>query len=286
MANAIRKRISKKITKALHDFNLIENGDKVLVAVSGGKDSSVLLMELASRMGKFLPNCEIGAIHIQSDFADKAPREFLQKLAADYPQIPFFFKDVAVEGRLKEGRTLNCYWCSTQRRTELIKFARENGYNKIALGHHMDDIVETLLMNMLYKGEFSGMPPMVPYEKYPCSIIRPLCYCEESEIIEYAEDAGIRKFTCTCEFSKASHRKSIREEINRMNSDLTKGRNGMTRPSGQSILIVNFLSMKRLICVSSTGTASALTPNSVNRFWTFSIRTSSSAASIRSSRPP
>lgn len=158
----------------MHDFNLIEDGDKVLIAVSGGKDSSVLLMELASRMGKFLPNCEIGAIHIQSDFADKAPREFLQRMAEQYSQIPFFFKDVAVE-----GRKLNCYWCSTQRRTELIKFARENGYNKIALGHHMDDIVETLLMNMLYKGEFSDMPPMVPYEKYPCSIIRPLCYCEE-----------------------------------------------------------------------------------------------------------
>ena len=141
MSNAIRKRISKKITKALHDFNLIEDGDKVLVAVSGGKDSSVLLMELASRMGKFLPNCEIAAIHIQSDFADKAPREFLERMAQQYPQIPFFFKDVAVEGRLKEGRKLNCYWCSTQRRTELIKFARENGYNKIALGHHMDDIV-------------------------------------------------------------------------------------------------------------------------------------------------
>ena len=113
MPNAIRKRISKKITKAIHDFNLIEAGDRVLVAVSGGKDSSVLLMELANRMGRFLPDCEVAAIHIQSDFADKAPREFLQNLSETYPQIPFFFKDVAVEGRLKEGRKLNCYWCST-----------------------------------------------------------------------------------------------------------------------------------------------------------------------------
>ena len=97
MPNQIRKRISKKITKAIHDFGLIEDGDKVLIAVSGGKDSSVLLMELASRMGKFLPNCELGAIHIQSDFADKAPRRFLEDLALQYPQIPFFFKDVAKE---------------------------------------------------------------------------------------------------------------------------------------------------------------------------------------------
>ncbi|WP_244536659.1 tRNA 2-thiocytidine biosynthesis TtcA family protein [Fibrobacter sp. UWB7] len=219
MSSQIRKRVNKKITKAIHDFNLIEDGDRVLIATSGGKDSSVLLMELAARLGKFGPKCELAAIHIQSDFADKAPREFLQRMAEEYPQVPFYFKDVAVEARLKEGRKLNCYWCSTQRRTELIKFASENNFNKIALGHHMDDIVETLLMNMLYKGEFSGMPPMVPYEKYPCSIIRPLCYCEESEIIAYAEDADIRKFTCTCEFSKASHRKTIREEI----KSLTKG---------------------------------------------------------------
>ena len=152
MSSQIRKRVNKKITKAIHDFNLIEDGDRVLIATSGGKDSSVLLMELAARLGKFGPKCELAAIHIQSDFADKAPREFLQRMAEEYPQVPFYFKDVAVEARLKEGRKLNCYWCSTQRRTELIKFASENNFNKIALGHHMDDIVETLLMNMLYKG--------------------------------------------------------------------------------------------------------------------------------------
>ncbi|MCF0215446.1 MAG: tRNA 2-thiocytidine biosynthesis protein TtcA [Fibrobacteraceae bacterium] len=213
MPSQIRKRISKKITKAIHDFGLIQDGDRVLIGVSGGKDSSVLLMELANRLGKFGPQCELAAMHIQSDFADKLPRAFLKKLANEYPQVPFYYLDVAVEGRLKEGRKLNCYWCSTQRRTELIKFAIENGFNKIALGHHLDDIVETLFMNMLYKGEFSGMPPKVPYEKYPVEIIRPLCYCEEAEIIRYAEDAEITQFTCTCEFSKGSHRKKIRQEI-------------------------------------------------------------------------
>ena len=137
MSSQIRKRVNKKITKAIHDFNLIEDGDRVLIATSGGKDSSVLLMELAARLGKFGPKCELAAIHIQSDFADKAPREFLQRMADEYPQVPFYFKDVAVEARLKEGRKLNCYWCSTQRRTELIKFASENNFNKIALGHHI-----------------------------------------------------------------------------------------------------------------------------------------------------
>ena len=213
MGSQIRKRISKKITKAIHDFGLIEDGDRILVAVSGGKDSSVLFMELSNRLGRFLPDCSIAAIHIQSDFQKDDSRQFLEELSKEHPEIPFYFKDVAIEGRLKDGKKLNCYWCSTQRRTELIKFAIHEGFNKIALGHHMDDIVETLLMNMLYKGEFSGMPPMVPYEKYPVSIIRPLCYCEEHEIVEYAEDALIRQSTCTCGFSSKSNRKSIRKEI-------------------------------------------------------------------------
>ena len=85
-----------------------------------------------------------------------------------------------VIGRLKPGRSMNCYWCSMQRRTELIRYAMAEGFNKIALGHHLDDIVETLMMNMLYKGQISGMLPILRYEKYPVSIIRPLALCEET----------------------------------------------------------------------------------------------------------
>lgn len=214
----IRKRISKKITKALIDFQLIEAGDRVLVATSGGKDSTALLLELAARQGKIGPPHELAAIHIQSDFAEGKAREFLRGLAGQV-EIPFHFLDIGIERRLKEGRKLNCYWCSSQRRMELLKFALAHGYNKIALGHHMDDIVETLLMNMVHKGEISGMPPKVQYDKYPVALIRPLAYCEESEIIEYIQEAGLAQFTCTCEFSAASHRKHIRKEI----ASLTNG---------------------------------------------------------------
>ncbi len=215
MSSYIRKRINKKITKALHDFPLIEEGDRVLVGASGGKDSTALLLELANRRGKTGPDFELGAIHIQSDFADTAPRKFLQSLEKTL-DIPFYYLDIAIKARVQKGFALNCYWCSTQRRLELLEFARTHNYNKIALGHHLDDIIETLLMNMLYKGEFSGMPPLMPYEKYPVSIIRPLCYCENDELKSYVEDAGLAQYTCTCSFSKNSHRKEIREEIRKL----------------------------------------------------------------------
>ena len=218
MASLIRRRINKKITKALHDFPLIEEGDRVLVGVSGGKDPTTLLLELNNRRGKTGPHFELGAVHIQSDFADPSPRVFIKNLEKQL-DIPFYYLDIGVERRLQEGFKLNCYWCSTQRRLELLEFARTHNFNKIALGHHMDDIVETLLMNMLYKGEISGMPPLVSYEKYPISIIRPLCYCEEEELRVYIKDAGLSQFTCTCNFSNNSHRKRIREEI----KSLTQG---------------------------------------------------------------
>ena len=108
---------------------------------------------------------------------------------------------------------MNCFWCSTQRRTELNNFAMENGYNKIALGHHADDVLETLLMNALHKGELSTMIPSLKYEKYPVTVIRPLYYAFESEIIEHAKENGFYGWTCTCNFQDNSTRKDARKKI-------------------------------------------------------------------------
>ena len=95
---------------------------------------------------------------------------------------------------------MNGWWCSTQRRTELLRYAMANGYNKIALGHHMDDILETLLMNMIGRGELATMPPRLKYDKYPITIIRPLCFVTEARLIEHAKAGGYSGFTCTCNY--------------------------------------------------------------------------------------
>jgi tRNA 2-thiocytidine biosynthesis protein TtcA len=127
--------------------------------------------------------------------------------------IPFTGLMVPVSGRLKEGRKMNCYWCSTQRRTELIRYALENRFNKIALGHHLDDIIETFFMNMTGKGTLLAMPMYLAYRKYPLSLIRPLGYLEERQIIACAGEQGMLSQALSCPYGLNSRRREIRARI-------------------------------------------------------------------------
>lgn len=108
---------------------------------------------------------------------------------------------------------MNCYWCSTQRRTELLKYAVDNRYNKIALGHHLDDIIETFFMNLCSKGALLAMPIHLKYRKYPVSLIRPLALLEEKQIIACAAKQNILKAACTCPYGQNSVRRAIRSRI-------------------------------------------------------------------------
>lgn len=207
-------KISSLIDKAIFDYNLIESGDRILIGASGGKDSTVLIEYFSNRVKRPDCNFEYKALNIQNDFAAPFPSEI--KAMFENWKVPFESIDVDVLERVKPGQKMSCYWCSTQRRTELINYAVKNNYNKIALGHHMDDILETLLMNMLDKGEFSTMAPKLQYEKYPVQIIRPLCYVLEDRIKEYAKTEGFSTFTCTCNYQENSTRKNARLHLEQL----------------------------------------------------------------------
>ena len=204
--------IAKLTEIALRRYEMIEEGDRILVAVSGGKDSTTLAYDLAIKRLWWPAHYELRAIHISTDFCSCCKKSALFSLLEGWG-IESVSVDVPVIGRLKPGRSMNCYWCSTQRRTELIRYAMANGFNKIALGHHLDDIVETLLMNMLYKGETSTMPPLLRYDKYPIAVIRPLALCEERQVIEFAEEKGFRSAACTCPYGVESKRREVRKRI-------------------------------------------------------------------------
>jgi tRNA 2-thiocytidine biosynthesis protein TtcA len=204
--------IQKLTIKAVLERKLICDGDRILIAVSGGKDSTVLAWALSSIRPAVKANYELTAIHISTDFCSCCKKSVLSQRLEEWG-IPFNDLFVPVIGRLKEGEKMNCYWCSTQRRAELLKYAVENGFNKIALGHHLDDIIETFFMNLCAKSEISAMPILLKYRKFPVSLIRPLAYVEERQVIECADAQNILKAACTCPYGINSKRRDMRQRI-------------------------------------------------------------------------
>jgi len=223
MSRFLRKtepsQIVRKLTvKTILERNLINKGDRVLIAVSGGKDSSVLAWALSAIKPALKFDYELAALHISTDFCACCKKSALCQRLEEWG-IPFTDLFVPVIGRLKENEKMNCYWCSTQRRTELLKFAVENKFTKIALGHHLDDIIETFFMNLCSKGNLSAMPIILKYRKYPVSLIRPLALLEEKQIISCAAQQNILKNACTCPYGQNSGRKEMKSNIKNFTGD-------------------------------------------------------------------
>jgi len=204
--------VQKMCAKAVMERRLINEGDRILIAASGGKDSTVMAWALSGLKRAIKIDYKLEAIHISSDFCSCCKKSVLAEHLENWG-IPFTDLQVPIIGRLKEGRKMNCYWCSTQRRTELLRYAMENGFNKIALGHHLDDIIETFFMNMTSKGVLLAMPMLLSYRKYPLSLIRPLGYLEERQIIACAEELELLSAVCTCPYGINSGRRNMRDRI-------------------------------------------------------------------------
>jgi tRNA 2-thiocytidine biosynthesis protein TtcA len=204
-------RINSKIGKAIHDYNLIEPGDKILVAVSGGKDSLTLLTLLKSIQSWAPVDFEIFAAHIISDFhcSGYMHEDFLKDIFNSM-DIRYVFKEIKV---LDDKGKTSCFWCSWNRRKALFELADENGCKKVALGHHKDDIAETMLMNLFYNGEISAMNPRQELFEGKITVIRPLCYVEEKIIKQFAKESEFPEQLCSCPFGKDSRRKYVKDLI-------------------------------------------------------------------------
>lgn len=195
--NKLYKKIRADAGRAVNDFSMIEDGDKIMAAISGGKDSFVMLDTLLY-LKKVVPiKFDVVAVNLdqkQPGFPEHILPDYLEKNDIDYYIID---KDTytIVKEKTPEGKTA-CALCSRLRRGSLYGFAEEIGATKIALGHHMDDIVETLFLNMFFGGKLKAMPPKLLSDDRRNIVIRPLAYCREKDIAKLASIAGFPIIPC------------------------------------------------------------------------------------------
>ncbi len=209
----MQKKIYSLIDKAIFDFDMLKKGSRILVGASGGKDSTLLIEYLSNRLKSKRPYDDFSfeAVYIKTEFAKEFDPELAELMESWGTKVKTI--EVNTLGRIKEGHKMNCWWCSTQRRKELIDYALKNGFDTLTLGHHLDDILETFLMNMLEKSELDTMTPLFQYEKYPLRIIRPLAYAGVDMIKEHANESGWQQVTCTCDYQENSGRKEARRRL-------------------------------------------------------------------------
>lgn len=200
----IGKKIESAFRKALYDYRMIENPN-ITVALSGGKDSLTLLFLLKAVSGRGFPDLNISAVHVSGEFTCGAGVN-LNYLKAICEKLGV---NLIVKESSRKLETLECYSCSRERRKLLFEGAKEAGAHIVAFGHHRDDHVQTLLMNLLHKAEFAGNLPKLPMIEYGITIIRPLIYVSEEEIVTFSNQYGFRRITCQCPVGQNSMRRQV-----------------------------------------------------------------------------
>ena len=234
-------RLNERFVKAMATYHLIEDDDHILVGLSGGKDSLLLLELLAKRSRIDHPRFKVEALHVRMENIHyETDTSYLQAFC-DNLGVPLHVRttrfdvisseverslhsqrSVEMTNKLKRKQKTPCFLCSWNRRKQMFNLAQELGCNKIALGHHQDDLLHTALMNLTFQGRFDTMPALLKMRKMPLSIIRPLCMIEEKDIKAYAALQGYQKQQKLCPYETNSHRADIKEiydAIERMNPE-------------------------------------------------------------------
>lgn len=226
----LEEKLWKTFNKALGQYQLIDEDDKILVGLSGGKDSLCLLEFLARRSKVHVPHFTVEALHVRMEnIYYETDTTYLQSFC-DRLGVPLrivttsFNADVSPLTSHPSPLKVKpaCFLCSWQRRKQLFNIAQELGCTKIALGHHQDDLLHTALMNLTFQGQFSTMPAKLKMKKMPLTIIRPLCLCQEADIRQYAEQQHYKKQLKLCPYEKDTNRTTAEvlfQQMQQMNKE-------------------------------------------------------------------
>ena len=204
-------------------YALLSDGDKILVGLSGGKDSLALLELLSERSRIWVPRFSVEAAYVRMENIPYQSDEhylhsFAERLGVSVHVVSTQFDE------LTDHRHTRCFLCSWNRRKQLFETAKRLGCNKIALGHHLDDVMQTAMLNLTFQGTFSSMRPQMTMDKFPITLIRPLCRLRERHLEEWAEAKGYHKQIRQCPYEDASHRADVRrilKELEAMNPELS-----------------------------------------------------------------
>ena len=236
----LERRLKERFVKAMATYHLIEDDDRILVGLSGGKDSLLLTELLAKRSLILHPRFTVEALHVRMEniryetdtsylqaFCDSLGIRLHIRTTRFEVEVPSYQNDQSNLNNQTSAARLRkqkqpCFLCSWNRRKLLFNLAQELGCNKIALGHHQDDLIHTALMNLTYQARFDTMPARLTMRKMPLTIIRPLCLIPESDIKAYAELQGYQKQQKLCPYETNSHRTDIKrlyDQLEQMNPE-------------------------------------------------------------------
>ncbi|MFC1708917.1 ATP-binding protein [Candidatus Omnitrophota bacterium] len=202
--------LSKKIGKAMGDYKMLSDGDKVLVAVSGGKDSMTMLKILEERRSSVPVKHDLVAVHVDMGYKCVQPK-ILEKYFKSNG-VKYHFKKLNILKKTPREQ-MTCFWCSWNRRKALFSVAEKLGCNKIALGHHKDDIIQTFFLNLIFQGEISTMTPRQELFDGKVAIIRPLAYVEEHECERFAKENDFPIPHCRCPNAGKTQRAKVAKLI-------------------------------------------------------------------------
>lgn len=208
-------KVFRKFRKTIETYGLLSDGDRILVGLSGGKDSLALLEMLGRKKLSPNPSFSLVALHVSMEnILYRADvdylRQFAEKCGAEFVHVTTSFDPST------DKRKSPCFLCSWNRRKMMFTMAKEMKCNKIALGHHLDDVLQTLLMNLTFQGSFGTMPPLLKMSKFDMTIIRPMSQIDEEDIKKMALLHDYQKQEKNCPYEEDSHRSEMKELLTRL----------------------------------------------------------------------
>lgn len=217
------KHLESCFRKALYEYDLLGDTTDIAVALSGGKDSLTLLYLLASISGRGFPKLKITALHVTGEFSCGASIQpsYLENICAQLEV------ELVILEQNQKLEDLSCYPCSRERRRLIFNAAKERSIKTIAFGHHRDDFIQTLLMNLFHKAEFASNLPKIEMAHYGVTLIRPLAFITEKEIMAFSTQYGFNRILCRCPVGQNSMRKKTDHLLNYIEKKFPNVRNNL-----------------------------------------------------------